>query len=144
MKFALIGLVFMSAVTTLLVLGFQAGSIPHYKIHQVTAKAYDGGECRLDGAKIVSIESPANPLKFTIQDEAGASVQVISKRHPPDNFKIGNGVGLRGYYRASQGVFEADDVTTACPSKYEAGASTDGKRAPIDLDAPGTTPQNQS
>ncbi len=119
MRLAVIGVVFFGAIMTLLVLGLQAGSIPHYTIDGVRSAAYRGEECRVDGARIKSIESLVDPLRFTVVSENGDVLEVVSKRHPPDNFKVGNGVGMKGYYRAERAVFEANDITTSCPSKYE-------------------------
>ena len=145
MRFAVIGLVFFLAVGTLLVIGVRAGSISHYKIHELTSSAYGGEECRLDGATIASIESRSAPLRFTIRSESGDTLVIESRRHPPDNFKIGNGVGLRGYYRGEKQVFDANDVTTACPSKYEgAEAKANGKGSGVEIPGFGRTPAPQN
>ena len=119
MRIIIIGLVFISAVGALIWLALMAGSIPHYQIHEVKAAAYRGEECRLDGTKVLEIENKVNPLRFVIKSESGDTLTVVSSSHPPDNFKTGGGVGLRGYYLKDQEVFEASDVTTSCPSKYE-------------------------
>ena len=136
MKFVIIGVIFLTAVGALLTIGFMAGNIPHYQIHELTSAAYQGEECRVDGAKVEEfVENDSGPLRFRVEAPNGAKLNVVSKRRKPDNFKVGAGVGLRGYYRASEAVFEANDITTACPSKYEA---EDGKyKAPVEM--PGVT-----
>ena len=144
MRFVIIGLVFISAVGALIWLAFMAGSIPHYQIHELKAASYRGEECRLDGAKVLEIENKVNPLRFVIKSESGDTLTVVSSMHPPDNFKAGGGVGLRGYYLKDQGVFEANDVTTSCPSKYE-GEENQAKYGADKprLEVPGLTPSPQ-
>jgi cytochrome c-type biogenesis protein CcmE len=139
-RLTILGLVFFSAIAVLLWLGFQAGSVPHYTIPEVRSAGYGGEECRIDGAKVASIENPAGPLRFTVQAASGETMAVISPRNPPDNFGPGKGVALRGYFRrpadAPEGVFEAHEVLTSCPSKYEGEAGAPGGKAPA-LDLPG-------
>ncbi len=138
MKFAVVGSIFFVAVGALLYISVVEGSIPNYKISQVLSPAYRGGECRVDGGKIHKIEQLANPLRFLVSsgDNAAELLKVESPRLPPDNFREGLTVGMRGIYSREKGVFIASDVTTACPSKYagkenpEASPSSPAKPAP--------------
>ena len=141
MKFVIIGAVFLTAVGTLLTIGFMAGNISHYQIPELTSAKYQGEECRVDGTKILTIdEDGGSRLRFTVESPSGATMNVVSKRRKPDNFKEGAGVGLRGYYRSSKDVFEANDITTSCPSKYE---GEDGKyKAPVEMPGVTTTPES--
>ena len=140
MKLTMIGVTFMLAVGTLVWVGYLAGSIPHYSIAQVTSPSYVGEECRIDGATVLSIESRV-PLRFTVESEGGATLSVVSERNPPDNFKVGGMVGMRGFYRKGDAHFEANEVLTSCPSKYdEKTDKTKKDSAPLESDLPATIP----
>lgn len=144
MRLTVIGLVFILAVSTLVWVGYLAGSVPHYDVATLTGSRYTGEECRMSNIKVVSIENEFQPLRFTVQEPAGGAVTVEYRRSRPDNFKIGSNVALKGFYHSGKRVFEANDVTTACPSKYEGEAGKDGygKPAPsIDLEMLTPKPQ---
>ncbi len=80
------------------------------------------GICRIEGGVIHSIESVAPSLRFTIRPEKsqGPTLAVEARCGAPDNFKLGNKVSICGTFDALAEKFIADEVQTACPSKYEA------------------------
>ena len=120
MKLFLVGVVFLVAVGFFVWMGILEASIPHFKIHELKAGEFTE-ECRIDGGKVLSVESRKNPLTFTIYSPSSPTLhlRVTSPRNPPDNFFEGCTVALRGKYDPQSGEFHAEDVTTACPSKYE-------------------------
>lgn len=136
MRFAIIGLVFFFAVGTLLYVSIREGAIPVLRIDQIRGSDYQGGECRVDDGKLAAIKRQVDPLRFVVQSEAGGTLIVESRRHPPDNFKIGNPVGLRGFYDRDRNVFVASHITTACPTKYEPGGPGGAPPAQYGTSAP--------
>jgi cytochrome c-type biogenesis protein CcmE len=60
-------------------------------------------------------------VRFRLRDvEGGSSVPVVYRDSPPDQFKEGRDLSVRG--RLHNGVFvgEKDTMVTKCPSKYQA------------------------
>lgn len=57
-------------------------------------------------------------LEFEIYDENDSTLPVFHKGIKPDNFSDDVIVIVEGFMN-DQGVFEAERVTTKCPSKYE-------------------------
>lgn len=126
MKFAVIGVVFLCGVGALLWISIAQASIKNYTVTEVLSPDYGGEECRVDNGKLVRVINKADPLKFVIRDKKDPNVlmTVISDRHPPDNLRYDNDVGLRGTFDRSTGMFRAEEVTTKCPSKYQGEAKT--------------------
>ena len=56
-------------------------------------------------------------LRFSITDDASASLSVVYQGIVPDSFKQGQKVILEGVY--ADGVFTASQLMTSCASKYE-------------------------
>ncbi len=126
MKLAIVGVVFLSALGVLVWMGVVEGMIPRMKIQDLKSSQYKGGYCRIDeGVEVNSIEHGASPLEFTIRStkEPDQVIAVTTKRNPPDNFKVGIGVAVTGTFDPKTGKFVAEEVTTACPSKYQASKS---------------------
>ena|ERR1041384_4948979 len=122
MKLAIVAVIFLSALGVLVWMGVVEGKIPVYKIQEMKAKASPGQVCRIDDGVIKSIERLGIPLEFTITSDADPSLAltVHSKILPPDNFKVGYKVGVKGSFDPASGVFQADEVMTKCPSRYKA------------------------
>ena len=131
MKFGIIGFIFLSAVGALLWISIAQASIPALMVREVTAKAPVGEQCRVDNGRVVEVLQDANPLRFTIVDDKdpGTVLMVESNRHRPDALEADKGVGLRGVYDRSTGIFHAFDVSTKCPSKYEGDSADAGETA---------------
>jgi cytochrome c-type biogenesis protein CcmE len=62
----------------------------------------------------------AGTFTFFLVDDAGKECKVILEGAAPNNFEVATSVVAKGRYR--DGVFQATEVLTKCPSKYEAGA----------------------
>jgi cytochrome c-type biogenesis protein CcmE len=58
--------------------------------------------------------------RFTIVDENGHELRVVSRESPPDNFEGGKSCIVEGRYSDTDGVVESTRLTMKCPSKYEA------------------------
>lgn len=142
MKFAVVGSIFFVAVGALFYISVVEGSIPNYQISRLLSPAYQGEECRVDGGKIYRIEQAANPLRFLVSsgDNAAELLKVESPRLPPDNFREGLTVGMRGVYSREKGVFIASDVTTACPTKYAGKENPAASPNPLAKPAPAAKP----
>lgn len=137
MKFVVIGILFLGGVGALLWISVAQSSIKAFKVHEVLAERPSGQECRVDNGTILKILNPANPLEFTVVDgdDPTQILRVVSKRNPPDNFKEGGMVALRGVWENSTNAFRAVEITTKCPTKYEAAP---GGAAPYTPPRPGS------
>lgn len=56
---------------------------------------------------------------FYLIDEQGMECKVVLNGAAPNNFEIATSVVAKGRY-TEEGFFEASEVLTKCPSKYEA------------------------
>ncbi len=133
MKLAVVGIVFMAALGTLIYFGIREGKIPVVSIAEARSKDRAGATCRIVDMIIRSVERPGAPLEFTMGPEAspGQTLPVTSERTAPENFKVGNKVTVKGAWDAARGKFVADEVVTACPSRYKE-ASARGDAAPAE------------
>jgi len=70
-------------------------------------------------SQIISSSKPERTVKFQVQDISGAGsvIPVVYKGSMPDTLKPGRDVILQGYFQS--GNFEATQLLTQCPSKYE-------------------------
>ena len=144
MKLVVVAVVFLLGVGTLLFISVLEGSIAVHQVHAI-ASGEITEECRVEGGKIASIESRADPVKFTVTPEKdpGVTLLVVSDRFPPDNFREDIPVSIRGRYDRSRGAFVATEITTACPSKYDGkkeGAKSEGGAYGEPSAAPVTVP----
>ena len=141
MKLFVLGTLFLGALSVFVVMGVIKGSVPVLSIAQVHASK-PAGPIGVDEGTIATIESRSHPLRFTVKPKVGGEVLVVeSPRIAPENFKPGNAVSLRGYYKADEGKFIAEEIFTACPSKYEAARqAADSKTAPAAYSNPPATP----
>jgi|SRR6185503_19637143 len=118
MKLFVVGAIVLGAIAVFVWMGVVEGSVPRFLIDEFPA-TQDGTDCWLDGGKVRSIEHPAGPLVFTLESPNNSNrlIRVESARNPPDNFKVGGSVACKGAYR--DGKFQAVELVTNCPSKYE-------------------------
>ena len=133
MRLVIVGCVFLGALAALIWFGID--TIPVLKVGEVLAGGHTG-PCRIDDGVIHSIEHPGGPLEFTIRSDAspGALLAVETKLSPPDNFKIGYKVSVRGTYDPAGKKFHAEELMTKCPSRYEAS------KTPAEGGEPGAPP----
>lgn len=101
-------------------------------VGQVTTapEKFDDKDVRVRGqikeGSIRATTENGRPLTmFTIVDEHGNELPVVSRESPPDNFEGGKSCIVEGRYSKEAGL-ESTRLTMKCPSKYEAN---DGKPA---------------
>ncbi len=114
--------VVVAAVVFLLILGLQDTMVYSVTVSELraqgaasTAKSY-----RVEG-KVVpgSLKSSADRLEFSfVLEDSGGTMPVKYDGILPDTFKEGLPVLVEGRY-LPEGTFEARQVFTKCPSKYE-------------------------
>jgi cytochrome c-type biogenesis protein CcmE len=64
-------------------------------------------------------DAEKNEFTFTLADSAGAELPVVLHAAKPNNFEMSMSVVATG--RVENGAFQATNVLTKCPSKYESG-----------------------
>ncbi|MCS6966343.1 MAG: cytochrome c maturation protein CcmE [Candidatus Kapabacteria bacterium] len=65
-------------------------------------------------------DTRANVFRFVLQDERGDRISVVYAGAKPNNFELAESVVVRG--SAVGGEFQAVQILTKCPSKYEGSA----------------------
>jgi len=65
-------------------------------------------------------------LQFTIQDDNGTELDIVYNKPKPDSFTDGVVCILKGQLTADN-VFQAENLQTKCPSKYEGEDVADHK-----------------
>ena len=65
-------------------------------------------------------DSQKNKFIFCMKDDNDQVLKVVLDGPKPNNFDIANAVVVKGRYE--NGVFQATDCLTKCPSKYEGTA----------------------
>lgn len=91
-------------------------------------KAAPGEPCSIYGKPVKSethYDIRAARLSFVIKDDKGDTLPVLYPKPKPETFDEAVWVKVYGAYR--DGVFQADDLTLKCPSKYIAGPKAPGK-----------------
>ena len=68
-------------------------------------------------AKSYQIDRENNLFRFVMKDADGTELKVVYKGTIPNNFESSTSVVVTGKYRNNQ--FEATEILTKCPSKYE-------------------------
>lgn len=64
-------------------------------------------------------DAQTGKFTFYLVDEQGMECKVVLNGAAPNNFEIATSVVAKGRYQ-EEGFFEASEVLTKCPSKYEA------------------------
>ncbi|GAW92156.1 cytochrome c maturation protein CcmE [Calderihabitans maritimus] len=118
-------LIVVLAVGYLIVSGFSLNSGYQVTISELleNPEAYEGKyivtEGKLDQSS-VQWDSQKIELRFKVFQE-DTTMPVVYNGVMPDNFDYPEAdIILQGYYNSKSGIFEAEKVSTRCPSKYEA------------------------
>jgi hypothetical protein len=129
-KLVIVTFTLVAAIGVLVWVGVQAASIPVVRVGELKGGAHWEEEVRIDDGKVVAITG-YSPLSFSVASEKDPAnvLLVTSERSVPENFKVGSNVGLRGIYRRDRNVFDAYQVSTQCPSKYEASKDAEKEAA---------------
>jgi len=69
-----------------------------------------------------AFEASSGKFIFAMRDDHGQEMKVAYDGAKPNNFEIANAIVVKGRYQ--EGVFQASDILTKCPSKYEGDAAT--------------------
>lgn len=116
--------VIIGAVYYLVMSGFQNSSV-HISLEQLKTSggAYRGQYIRTEGTIIgstVNWDAPNVKLSFSVtgKDNPNVVLPVIYKNVMPDNFNDATEVMIGGYYTSGES-FQAEELVTKCPSKYE-------------------------
>ncbi|RMD49430.1 MAG: cytochrome c maturation protein CcmE [Ignavibacteria bacterium] len=67
--------------------------------------------------KSYTYDKENNILSFYMRDDSGTEMKVVYKGSMPNNFESATSMVVTGKYK--NGVFQASDILTKCPSKYE-------------------------
>ncbi len=62
-------------------------------------------------------DSQNNQFSFVLQDDSLKTIPVVFAGAKPNNFELAESVVVKG--TLVNGVFQASDILTKCPSKYE-------------------------
>jgi cytochrome c-type biogenesis protein CcmE len=81
-----------------------------------------------DGSIFATIEEGRPMTRFTVVDEHGHELDIVSRESPPDNFEGGKSCIVEGKY-SEDGHLESTRLTMKCPSKYEADGQSPGTGA---------------
>lgn len=73
-----------------------------------------------EGSIVATIEEGRPVTRFTLVDEHGHELPIVSRESPPDNFEGGKSCIVEGRYSQAAGSVESTRLTMKCPSKYEA------------------------
>lgn len=124
-----------AAAGTLFWVGVVRASIPVLTVRELLLGEYRGGTVQVDGGTVKAVRSRA-PLVFTLEASPGGGPEILvrSRQLPPENFREGIPVSVRGTYDPEAKTLEAYRVSTRCPSRYQPASA---------IRAPGTsgTPQ---
>jgi len=123
-KFLIGGIIIVLAIVYLGYTGFESSSAYYYTVSELAAQSssLDGKNLRVSGQVVdASVEQDIKGriLRFTIVDIEGEdSLPVVYQGIVPDTFEGGRDVVVEGRLN-SAGVFQANNILTKCPSKYE-------------------------
>jgi len=102
---------------------FGAISFMQNNIEYVSAKAAEKTQrtVQVKGSWVKEMQSfydpKTNTFHFYMIDDDKTILPVVLAGAKPNNFEIANDIVAKGKYE--NGVFEASDVLTKCPSKYQ-------------------------
>ncbi len=125
----------------LIVMGIVQGGIPEMQVADLLVGEKPEGVVKVHGL-LEKIHSSERPLRFTVSDKEDPTqtFDVYCDRTRPDTFQETYDVAVQGRWNAESGRFEADQIFTKCPSKYEAEDKLGLGRAPV-VEAPAKMPK---
>lgn len=90
----------------------------------ITAARDSGKKVQVKGVwvkeKGAEYDSQHNRFTFTMRDDNKQETKVVYEGARPNNFEIAESIVVKG--RIENGVLQASDILTKCPSKYEGNA----------------------
>jgi len=119
--------IILGAICYLVISGFSDVKV-HVQLEDLVGSgaAYRNTYVQTEGSVIgesIKWDAPKVELTFTIAGKLDAAVTmpVMYRKAIPENFQNATEVLVGGYYNAD-GVFQAEEIITKCPSKYETKA----------------------
>ena len=123
-KFLIAILVVIFSVSALIFSAISGTAKAVVTVEELLSENVDRGPVQLGArvakkSKIVSTTSPQRTVRFEVEDIStkGKALKVLYKGSMPDTLKPERDVILQGHYKS--GIFEATELLTQCPSKYE-------------------------
>lgn len=114
-------------VVTFLVIGGISFLNSSIEYADITKAESSGKKVQVTGKWVKEREShydtKNNTFTFYLQDDRNRVAKVVYNGAKPNNFEIATSVVVKGKFE--NGIFQASDVLTKCPSKYE--GNPDGK-----------------
>lgn len=114
-----------------LIVATASGGRYEIEVGQVASapERFAGSEVRVRGqikeGSIVATTTNGQPLtRFTLVDENGHELPVVSHASPPDNFEGGKSCIVEGKLTDNGAYVESSRISMKCPSKYEAEGQT--------------------
>lgn len=130
-----LGVVFAGAVAVMVALDPGEGVLEYVYVDKVVDEParFMGRPIKVHGTvvegSIVQKKGTTGDYRFVIQHE-GRRMAVHFTDIPPDTFQEGGEVILTGRLDAAGEVFESEEMSAKCPSKYENEAQAPGDAAP--------------
>jgi len=120
-RFLFSGIILIIAVGYLAFVGFQSSATYYYTVSELIEQGSSiyGESVRVQGLispGSIEQETGSLDLRFTMT-EGERSLPVVYHGVVPDAFNVGSEVVVEGYLD-SDGVMQADEILTKCPSKY--------------------------
>jgi cytochrome c-type biogenesis protein CcmE len=132
-----IGVVLAGAIAVMVALDPGEGVIEYLYVDQAVAKLeadpnhFGGRTLKVAGIVVdgsVKKSKDTGDYRFKVE-HGGQRIDVLFTNIPPDTFQEGGEVVLVGSFDSSGKVFESEDMTAKCPSKYENEAKAPGGAA---------------
>jgi cytochrome c-type biogenesis protein CcmE len=113
----IIGVVIIVVVISAIIPTFIQNKIEYVNFNEAKTKTRT---VEVQGVWMKNRESKFENNKFTffMKDKDSTEMKVVFDGAKPNNFEVAEGVVVKGKVR--DGVFEANEILTKCPSKYEA------------------------
>ena len=114
---SIIGIIIIVIVIAAIIPTFLQNKIEYVNFAEAKTK---NKTVEVQGAWLKDKESKFESNKFTfyMKDKDSNEMKVVFDGARPNNFEVAEGVVVKG--KVKDGVFEASEILTKCPSKYEA------------------------
>lgn len=127
LKFIIAGVTLIALIISLIVYGSMTASSYYLTVSEIQEQAQGdnasivGQRIRVNGAVVAGSEdwnAQEITLRFSIEDENGATLPIVFYGPRPDNFQRAASAIVEGELLAD-GSFQADTLLLKCPSRYE-------------------------
>ena len=127
LKFIIAGAALIALIIGLIVYGSMTASSYYLTVSEIQEQTQNDGasmvgqRIRVNGAVVADTEdwnAQEVTLRFSIEDENGATLPIVFYGPRPDNFQRAASAIVEGELLAD-GSFQADTLLLKCPSRYE-------------------------